>query len=81
MPTPDRAPSPSPNRPQAPYPELSEVERLKLENLTLKRYALELQLQHLLRERENLIRQIEGTRPGWLWRENPQGFVPTSPAE
>lgn len=59
-------------------PELSEIERLKLENLNLKRYALEMQLQQVLTERVNLIRVLEQSRPGWHWKE-PVGFVEDTP--
>lgn len=54
--------------------ELSEVERLKLENLNLKQFALEIQLQQVMAERARLIKQIEEDRPGWRWKE-PNGFV------
>jgi len=55
--------------------DLTEVERLKLENLNLKRFALETQLQQVLVERGKLIEQIEEKHPGWHWKDA-AGFVP-----
>ena len=71
MPNSSRNPS---SLPRPAMPELTEIERLKLENLNLKRYALETQLTQVLTERANLIKVLEQARPGWHWKE-PIGFV------
>jgi len=49
--------------------ELTETERLKMENLNLKRFALELQLQQVSAARLNLIAELEITHPGCRWHE------------
>lgn len=50
--------------------ELTELERFKMENNTLKLALLQQQLQQLQNERHVLIYQMEATRPGYEWREN-----------
>lgn len=59
-------------------PELTEIERLKFENLNLKKFALETQLQQVMAERSTLIEQLERARPGWHWEEG-RGFVADDP--
>ena len=54
--------------------ELSETERLKLENLQLKIHILQQQLQQLANERDTFIKGIEDANPGYVWDEQ-KGFV------
>jgi hypothetical protein len=49
--------------------ELTEMERLKLENMTLRMMFLQQQTQQLQAERASLISKIEETHPGSEWRE------------
>jgi hypothetical protein len=56
-------------------PELTELERLKLENIALKYNVLQQQSAALLQERVAIIQQVENDHPGWKWRD-PQGLVP-----
>ena len=50
--------------------ELSELERVKMENNTLRMVLLQQQLQQVQNERHMLIYQMEATHPGYEWREN-----------
>lgn len=50
-------------------PELTEIERLKIENLNLKRFALDMQVRQVQAEYASLIKSIEEKYPGWHWRE------------
>jgi hypothetical protein len=59
-------------------PELTELERLRLENVTLKYNALEAQQQNLVAERIRIIQQIEAAYPGWVWKEQ-EGLVRPGP--
>lgn len=59
--------------------ELTELERVKLENFALKHNTLQQQLQMNLAERAAYIRGIETAHPGYQWDEQ-QGLV-TAPAE
>jgi hypothetical protein len=54
--------------------ELTELERVKLENFALKHNALQQQLQANLQARLALITQIEAAHPGYQWNEQ-QGLV------
>jgi hypothetical protein len=54
--------------------EMTEVERLKMENLNLKRFALEVQMQQVNAARLNLIAELEIAHPGYEWDEQ-RGFV------
>jgi hypothetical protein len=56
-------------------PELTELERLKLENYGLRAYVLETQLRQVGQERVQFIQQMEKQHPGWQWRD-PEGWVP-----
>jgi hypothetical protein len=53
---------------------MSELERLKMENNTLKLALLQQQLQQVQNERKMLIYQMEATHPGYEWDEQ-HGFV------
>ena len=48
---------------------LSELERVKMENNTLRITLLQQQLQQVQNERRMLIYQMEATHPGYEWRE------------
>lgn len=54
--------------------ELTELERIKMENNTLRLALLQQQLQQMQNERAMLIYQIEAKHPGYKWREQ-QGLV------
>jgi hypothetical protein len=60
--------------------ELSEIERLKMENIALKYRAMEQQMMVLLNERALVIQQIEQAHPGYKWKE-PVGLVSVSELE
>ena len=45
-----------------------------MENLNLKRFALEIQLQQVMAERAAVIRQLEENNPDYEWNEQ-QGLV------
>lgn len=60
--------------------DLTETERLKLENVALKKALLESQMQLVRDEHTSLVKQLERDRPGWRWQE-PQGFVEGDPHE
>lgn len=64
-------PNPSPSLP----PELSEMERLKLENFTLRHIAFDAQIRQNQLDRAQLIHSIEQAHPGWRWQD-PNGLVP-----
>jgi hypothetical protein len=49
--------------------DLSEVERLKMENLNLRMMFMQQQMQQLQAERLALITKIEDANPGCEWRE------------
>jgi hypothetical protein len=49
--------------------ELTELERVRLENNTLRIVLLQQQLQQVQNERGLLIRQLEAMHPGHEWRE------------
>ena len=55
-------------------PELTETEKLRLENTALKYNALQGQIQTLMRERQLIIEQIEARLPDWQWREG-EGLI------
>lgn len=46
---------------------LTEVESLRVQNITLKRAVLERQLQDYNAEVTKLKADLEAPRPGWLW--------------
>ena len=55
-------------------PELTDLEKLKLENTALKYSVLQGQMQSLMRDRQIIIEQIEQRLPDWQWREG-EGLV------
>lgn len=55
-------------------PELTEVQKLKLENFTLRHIAFESQMRQNQLDRAQFIHTIEQAHPGWRW-EDPQGLV------
>lgn len=57
-------------------PQLSEVERLKIENLTLKAQALQGQLQELNRQYSELVGQITAEHPGYIYNPTNSSLVP-----
>jgi len=56
-------------------PELTEVEKLKLENFTLRHIAIEAQLRQNTMDRALFLHAIEQAHPGWRWQD-PDGLVP-----
>lgn len=50
------------------------MERLKLENLNLKKFALDVQLQQVNADFKDFIGKMENARPGWHWQDG-RGFV------
>lgn len=61
-------------------PELSELERVKMENYTLRILFLQQQLQQMQSERTTFICQIMDAHPGYEWSET-QGLVAKEEAE
>jgi hypothetical protein len=61
-------------------PQLSEFEKLKLENFVLRQYALESQLRQNTVDRAIFLHGIEEAHPGWRWRD-PEGLVPMEDEE
>ena len=55
--------------------QLSELERVKLENFALKNNLMQQQLQLNLSERAVFIRQLEAAHPGYRWTDQ-NGLVP-----
>lgn len=55
--------------------ELSELERLKMENFALKHSAMQQNLQANLMQRTAFIKEIEAAHPGYVWNEQ-RGLVP-----
>ena len=64
----------APQQTAPPATQLTEIERLKLENLMLRYNALQQQMNQILVERSTLLRQIETDRPGYRWDEQ-KGLV------
>ena len=60
--------------------ELTELERVKMENFGLKHNALQQQQQNNLTERAAFILQIEAAHPGFKWEEQ-KGLVPMEGAQ
>lgn len=56
------------------HAELTELERVKMENFALKHNAMQQQLQANMAERTNFIRAIEDAHPGYQWNEQ-EGLV------
>jgi hypothetical protein len=56
-------------------PELTEVQKLKLENFTLRHIAFEAQLRQNQLDRAQFLHSVELEHPGWRWQD-PQGLVP-----
>jgi hypothetical protein len=54
------------------------MERLKLENFTLRHIAFEAQLRQNTIDRAHFLHGIEEAHPGWRWQD-PQGLVPADP--
>lgn len=59
---------------RASTPELSELERTKLENFALKHNLVQQQLQRIVDERAAYIRLVEEAHPGCKWDEQ-KGLV------
>ena len=59
---------------RASIPELTELERTKLENFALKHNLVQAQLQRIVDERAAYIRQVEEAHPGCKWDEQ-KGLV------
>lgn len=59
---------------RASNPELTELERTKLENFALKHNLVQAQLQRIVDERTAYIRQVEEAHPGCKWDEQ-KGLV------
>lgn len=59
--------------------ELTELERVKMENFALKHNALEQQRQANLQARTAFVQQIEAAHPGYKWDEQ-KGLVAATPA-
>jgi hypothetical protein len=57
-----------------PKPELTEIERLKLENFTLRHITFEAQLRQNQLDRAVFLKSLEETYPGWRWQD-PEGLV------
>lgn len=55
--------------------QLSELERVKLDNFALKHNAIQQQLNANLIERGAYIKQVEAAHPGYQWRDQ-EGLVP-----
>ena len=49
--------------------ELSELERVKMENYTLRVLYMEQQVQQVRAERATFISQVEADHPGYKWSE------------
>ena len=58
--------------------ELTELERVKMENFALRNNALQQQLQVNLAQRIAFIQEIEAAHPGYKWDEQ-QGLVTAPP--
>lgn len=50
-------------------PELTELQRVKLENFAMKHQLLQQQITANMNERSDLIRSLEAEHPGWKWEE------------
>lgn len=59
-------------------PELTEIEKLKLENFTLRHIAFEAQLRQNQMDRAIFLHSLEQAHPGWRWQD-PAGFVEIAP--
>lgn len=58
--------------------ELTEVEKLRMENFALKHNMLQSQIQMVIAERVNFIESINENHPGYVWDEQ-KGLVPAVP--
>jgi hypothetical protein len=56
--------------------ELTEVERLKLENYALRYSIAQQQINGLMAERTAYIKQVEENHPGYKWDESKGGLAP-----
>jgi Spy/CpxP family protein refolding chaperone len=56
--------------------ELTELERLRMENIALKYRAMEAQMAALLNDRRAVIEQIESAHAGWKWNDQLGGLAP-----
>ena len=56
-------------------PELTELQRVKLENFAMKHQLLQQQMGANMNERSDHIRSLEAEHPGWKWEES-VGLVP-----
>lgn len=54
--------------------EMTETERLKMENFALRYHVLQQQIQQILAERAAFIQQLEAAHPGSEWNEQ-QGLI------
>lgn len=65
----------TPSEPQrASTAELTELERVKMENFALKHQAIQQQQQANLQARAAFVRQIEAAHPGYKWNDQ-RGLV------
>lgn len=60
--------------------QLSEIERLKMENFALKHNMLQSQLALITTERQAFIKSLEETHPGYYWDEQ-KGLSPIDKVE
>jgi hypothetical protein len=58
--------------------QLTELERVKMENFALKHAAMQNQIQANLQARAAFVQQIEAAHPGYRWNEQ-QGLVAEKP--
>ena len=70
---------PLPARPDA--PPLTEVERLKIENVRLEGVILQRQFDDWQAKKAKLKADIEAARPGWTWNPDDGIFTPVKPAK
>lgn len=69
-------PPPTPAAAAAAAPQLTDVQRLTLENLQLKATLLQQQQRELQQQFTSLLQGIQQTHPGWVFNPNTQQFTP-----
>lgn len=74
-------PAPSPSAAQAAPPQLTETQRLQVENLQLKNTLLQRQMAEIQAEFSALVEAIDKEHPGWLYNPQAGQFVPKPKAE
>lgn len=62
-------------------PPLTEVERLKIENVRLEGVILQTQFDAWQAKKAKLKADIEAARPGWTWEPESGTFTPVKPAK